>query len=95
MPDHEIRFVCQTHGDHGVLEVVPRVEGVLLTRLVETFEADAGMQPTGDAYGGLIPRFFRFGPMEDHFHGRSTTASGPKTPVLGCACVEWGCPADC
>lgn len=53
MPDHEIQFVCQTHGDHGVLEVVPRVEGVLLTWLVDTFEADAGMLPTGDAYGGL------------------------------------------
>lgn len=49
------------------------------------------MQPAGDAYGGLIPKFFRFGPMEDHFHGRSAGAMGPKTPVLGCECGEWGC----
>ncbi|WP_326770630.1 hypothetical protein OG978_43610 (plasmid) [Streptomyces sp. NBC_01591] len=31
------------------------------------------------------------GPMKDHFHGRSTGAMGPKTPVLGCECGEWGC----
>ena len=49
------------------------------------------MRPAGGAYGGLIPQFFRFGPMEDHFHGRSTDAMGPKTPVLGCECGEWGC----
>jgi hypothetical protein len=41
--------------------------------------------------GGLIPEFFRFGPMQDHFLGRSTNAMGPKTPVLGCECGEWGC----
>ncbi len=49
------------------------------------------MQPAGDAYGGLIPQYFGFGPMEDHFHGRSTDAMGPRTPVLGCECGEWGC----
>ncbi|MEU0647840.1 hypothetical protein [Streptomyces umbrinus] len=51
----------------------------------------AGMQPAGDAYGGLIPEFFHFGPIRDHFLGRSTNAMGPKTPVLGCECGEWGC----
>ncbi|WP_234392319.1 hypothetical protein [Streptomyces sp. WM6378] len=59
--------------------------------MIDQFETDAGMQPAGDAYGGLIPQFFRFGPMEGHFHGRSTGAMGPKTPVLGCGCGEWGC----
>lgn len=29
------------------------------------------MQPAGNAYGGLIPQYFRFGPMEAHFHGHS------------------------
>ncbi|WP_051844930.1 hypothetical protein [Streptomyces sp. NRRL S-813] len=91
MTSHEIRFECRRHDDRGVLEVVPRIDGIPLTNLIDQFETGAGMQPAGDAYGGLIPQFFRFGPMEDHFHGRSTGAMGPKTPVLGCECGEWGC----
>jgi hypothetical protein len=88
---NEIRFDYQQHGDRDVLEIIPRIDGAPLTDLIDRFETDAGMQPAGNAYGGLIPRFFRFGPMEDHFHGRSTSAMGPKTPVLGCECGEWGC----
>jgi hypothetical protein len=65
--------------------------GIALTELIDRFEADAGMQPAGDAYGGLILQYFRFGRMDDHFHGRSADAMGPKTPVLGCECGEWGC----
>jgi hypothetical protein len=87
----EIQFDCHHRNDLGVLEVVPCVDGIPLTELIDRFETDAGMKPAGGAYGGLIPRFFRFGPMEDHFHGRSTSATGPKTPLLGCECGEWGC----
>jgi hypothetical protein len=29
--------------------------------------------------------------MQDHFLGQSTDAMGPKTPLLGCECGEWGC----
>ncbi len=91
MASNEIQFDRQHRDDLGVLEVVPRIDGVPLTELIDRFEADAGMQPAGDAYGGLIPQFYRFGPMEDHFHGRSTNSMGPKTPLLGCECGEWGC----
>ncbi|QYN26369.1 hypothetical protein K1T34_37645 [Amycolatopsis sp. DSM 110486] len=79
------------HNREDVVEIVPRIDGVLLTELIDAFEISAGMHPAGDAYGGLIPEFFRFGPMDEHFHGRSTRAMGPKTPVLGCECGEWGC----
>jgi hypothetical protein len=88
---NEIRFDCEQRDDHGVLEVVPRIDGIALTVLIDGFEAHAGMQPAGDAYGGLIPQYFRFGPMDGHFYGRSAGAMGPKTPVLGCECGEWGC----
>ncbi|MFF9135684.1 hypothetical protein ACF1AY_35015 [Streptomyces sp. NPDC014776] len=91
MASNEIRFDRQQREDRGVLEIVLRIDGKLLTELIDRFELDAGMQPAGDAYGGLIPEFFRFGPLEDHFHGRSTNAMGPKTPLLGCECGEWGC----
>ncbi|WP_158842969.1 hypothetical protein [Saccharothrix deserti] len=91
MANNRIQFDLQRRDDLGVREVVPRVDGVPLTELIDRFEANAGMQPSGDAYGGLIPQYFRFGPMEDHFHGRPTNAMGPKTPLLGCECGEWGC----
>ena len=29
--------------------------------------------------------------MEDHFYGQSIDSMGPKKPVLGCECGEWGC----
>ncbi|MET7890199.1 hypothetical protein [Streptomyces mirabilis] len=91
MTRNEIRFVCRRRGDAGALVIVPRIDGAPLTKLIDGFEIAAGMKPVGDAYGGLIPEFFRFGPMLDHFLGRSTNAMGPKTPVLGCECGEWGC----
>ncbi|MFG2909188.1 hypothetical protein ACGF13_29490 [Kitasatospora sp. NPDC048286] len=91
MTNQDIHFDCRRHAERGVLEVVPCIDRIPLTNLIDQFETDAGMQPAGDAYGGLIPQFFRFGPMEDHFHGQSTGAMGPKTPVLGCECGEWGC----
>ncbi|WP_327257139.1 hypothetical protein [Streptomyces sp. NBC_01244] len=91
MTSNDIRFDCRHRSDGGPLVIVPRIDGALLTELIDGFEIAAGMQPAGDAYGGLIPEFFRFGPMQDHFIGRSTNAMGPKTPVLGCECGEWGC----
>ncbi|MFI9596715.1 hypothetical protein [Nonomuraea sp. NPDC052265] len=91
MISNEIRFDCRHHGDGGALVIVPRIDGTPLTELIDRFEITAGMQPAGDAYGGLIPRYFRFGLMQDHFLGRSTNAMGPKTPILGCECGEWGC----
>ncbi|MFG3350159.1 hypothetical protein ACGF1Z_34490 [Streptomyces sp. NPDC048018] len=90
MISNEIRFDCQHRGDRGPLVVVPHIDGAPLTELIDEYEIAAGMQPAGDAYGGLIPEFFRFGPMQDHFLGLSTSAMGPKIPVLGCECGEWG-----
>ncbi|GAA1934385.1 hypothetical protein [Streptantibioticus ferralitis] len=76
MASNEIRFEHRQKDERGVFEVVPSVDGTPLTQLIDRFETKAGMQPAGDAYGGLIPDFFRFGPMQDHFHGRSTDAMG-------------------
>lgn len=80
MISNQIRFDCHHRGDGGPLVVVPHIDGAPLTELIDGFEISAGMEPAGDAYGGLIPQFFRFGPMQDHFLGRSTSAMGPKTP---------------
>ncbi|MGK5550322.1 hypothetical protein ACSNOI_01795 [Actinomadura kijaniata] len=88
---NEIQFRYEQHGDDGVFAILPHIDGAPLTELIDSFELTAGMQPAGDAYGGLIPQFFRFGSMQDHFLGWSTTSMHPKTPVLGCECGEWGC----
>lgn len=88
MDRNEILFEYTRDDDHEPYEVVVRIDGTDLTELIDGFELGAGMRPAGDAYGGLVPAFFRFGSMDDHFHGRT---AGAKTPVLGCECGEWGC----
>lgn len=61
MTSQATRFGCRRQTDRGVLEAVPCIDGVPLTHLMDQFEADAGMQPAGDARAGLVPQFFRFG----------------------------------
>ncbi len=70
--------------------VVPRVDGVPLTDLIDRFELAAGMQPAGGAYGGLRPGSAWNFRIDDHFHGRSSMTTGTKTPVLVCQCGAWG-----
>ncbi|MGW4118101.1 hypothetical protein [Nocardia sp. NPDC004711] len=62
-----------------------------MTDLIDSFEISASMQPAGGVYGGLVPRFVRFGRAMDHFHGSSPLTTGQKTPVLVCSCGELGC----
>lgn len=83
----EVRFDHQYRGDLGTYEVVPQVDGVPLTELIDRFELAAGMKPAGDAYGGLVTRAFRFDATENHFHGQPAN----PTPVLACDCGDRGC----
>lgn len=86
---NEVRFLVDEREDLDAHEVVPVIDGDLLTDLIEAFERAAGMEPTG-GYGGLIPAFFD--PLDQHFHGvRSGVRPGAKTPLLACDCGEWGC----
>ncbi|MGW6726046.1 hypothetical protein ACWF9G_09095 [Nocardia sp. NPDC055029] len=70
--------------------IMPRIDTIPLTDLIDTFEIRAGMEPAGDAYGGLAPLFFRFESANDHFHG-SSSLTRQKTLVLACSCGELGC----
>jgi hypothetical protein len=88
---NEIAFVIRDRADLRTLEVVPAIDGVLLTDLVGTYELGLAMDPAGHAYGGLVPALYRFGAMDRHYRGGSTEAFGPAIPVLGCECGEWGC----
>jgi hypothetical protein len=91
MPRHqEIEFVVQDRPDLGAVEIVPAVDGVLLTTMVAAYEAAAvrACRP----YGGLVPARYRFGAMDRHFRGGSTESFGPATPVLACGdCGDWVC----
>ena len=87
--DHVTFLVRERAG--GVLEVIPQIEGVPLTKLIDGYELRAGMDPAGGVYGGLIPSSYPFGAMERHFRGGSTETFGPATPVLGGECGDWGC----
>ncbi|MFD5180994.1 hypothetical protein ACFWM1_34645 [Nocardia sp. NPDC058379] len=77
-------------GRTDVHQIMPRIDTIPLTDLIDTFEICAGMEPAGDAYGGLVPVFFRLEPAMDHFHG-SSYVMRQKAPVLACSCGEMGC----
>jgi hypothetical protein len=85
-----ITFVVRVRPDLRAVEVVPCIGDRLLTDLIDRYEQAAGMQPAGGRYGGLVPGRYRFGGMDRHFRGGSTEAFGPRTPVLGCECGDWG-----
>jgi hypothetical protein len=73
---------------HGDVSVVPTIDGIRLTDIVHNYERTMGYLPA-DAYGGLIPSWFNFGPLDHHYEGRGFCA--PQAVVLGCECGEWGC----
>ena len=77
----------------GALEIVPMINGARLTDLVHAHEKRNGWTPD-DAYGGLIPAYFNFGPMADHYRGCGgdwLDEQPRQAPLLGCGCGEWGC----
>jgi hypothetical protein len=91
MASHKVQFDLEWRDYIEAREVAVRVNGVPLKILIENFEAKSEMDFLEDAYGGLVQQYFPFGPLDDNFHGRSTTTMGPKTPLLGCVCGAWGC----
>lgn len=86
-----VHFEVNARSDlGGVTEILPAIGGEPLMALIHTFEVVQGYQPSG-AYGGIIPTHFRFGPLDEHYLGRSSERPGAKVPLLGCECGEWGC----
>lgn len=83
-----LRFEFHPPSEMDGPVAVPYVDDVALTDLIDRFELAAGLSPAGGAYGGLIPRYFS-GTMTEHFHGLD--AEEGKTPLLACACGDWGC----
>ena len=81
-------------NDSKVLAVTPAVNGVRLPDLVTKFEEAKNYEPVG-GYGGIIPGWFDYGPLEKYFLGEygqdSYWAKLGTAYILGCKCGEVGC----
>lgn len=66
---------------------------VLLTKTISKFEREHGMNDPAGGYGPLVPGWFNYGPLDQHFLGNSSTKSAGKKGdyVLACECGEVGC----
>ena len=74
---------------------MPVVNGVSLAEMVTAFENDQHFEPAG-GYGGLIPQWFEYGPLDRYFLGEfeenSHFAREGRMYLLGCGdCGEVGC----
>ncbi len=74
------------------LSIVPLVDGVRLTKLIEDFERACRFEPAG-GYAGLVPCNFNFGPLDQYFMAASTEPifEHKRHYLLGCQCGEVGC----
>ena len=90
-----LSFTIQPIPDYkvAVLTLVPVFNGTGLTELVMQFERERGFDPAG-GYGGLVPSFFTYGPLDRYFMAEPTDNYWARMGgyyVLGCECGEVGC----
>jgi hypothetical protein len=83
-----------------VTVVTPVIDGVELTELVTQFEIAQGYNDPAGQYGGLVPDWFNYGPLDRYFLADTTSSYFANNPariyVLGCECGEVGCwPLEC
>jgi len=78
----------------GTVVVMPLVDGTLLSEMIAAFEREQHFEPAG-GYGGLIPEWFKYGPLDRYFLGDfesdSYFARMGRVYLLGCQCGEVGC----
>src|SRR5215471_18215401 len=78
----------------GVFAIRPAVNGTPLTDMISSFERDQDFKPAG-TYGGLIPQWANYGPLDRYFLGdfgqKSYFVRMGAVYLLGCQCGEVGC----
>lgn len=78
----------------GAFVITPILNEIPLTELVQSFERERGFEPAG-GYGGLIPQWFKYGPLDRYFLGHfdkdSYFGRMGRIYLLGCTCGEVGC----
>jgi len=72
--------------------IVPVLDGIQLTAMIEDFERSHGYEPLG-GYAGLVPTAYKYGPLDLYFMGETNKENYDKTGyyLLGCSCGEVGC----
>ena len=96
-----ISFSCEVFEDPRIkaISITPFIGGVPLTQLISDFEKAKEYDPAG-GYAGIVPAFFRYGPLDEYFLGESEPHSYwgeiGGVYVLGCSCGEASCwPLQC
>jgi hypothetical protein len=83
--------IQQFEGTHAV---IPLLDGTSLIEMVSAFESEQGFDVAG-GYGGLIPEWFKYGPLERYYLGDfdpdSYFVQKGGVYLLGCDCGEVGC----
>lgn len=79
----------------GAVAITPSIDGVALSALVTDFERSNGYSDPAGGYGGIVPAFFSYGPLEMYFRGQAgNQGEGDRDDeiyVLACDCGEVGC----
>jgi hypothetical protein len=75
-------------------QVVPVIDAVSLSDRVTAFETARGYTDPAGGYGGIVPAFMNYGPLDDYFLGRGVSPCRQDDGtqyLLGCECGEVGC----
>jgi hypothetical protein len=89
----QLTFLIESLGENDPTpSVMPMIEGIRLTELIEKFERSRGYEPAG-GYAGLVPSRINLGPLYEYFMAESPSESTRSVGyyLLGCTCGEAGC----
>jgi hypothetical protein len=79
----------------GYLAVTPTLDDIPLSTLVAAYENAKGYTDPAGGYGGLVPAFFSYGPLESYFLGQAgnqgESDNDQEIYLLACECGELGC----
>ena len=76
---------------NAVLSIVPIMNGIRLTALIEEFERESQYEPAG-GYAGIVPAHVNFDPLDQYFLATNPNSSfADRLWLLGCSCGEVGC----
>jgi hypothetical protein len=89
------RLTFNIADDQGSVAITPAIDGIALTALVTDFEHANGYSDPAGGYGGIIPAYFSYGPLDCYFRGKGGNQGesdrDSEIYVLACDCGEVGC----
>lgn len=80
--------------DGAAIAVTPCIDGTSLSDLAQAYEISRGYDDPAGGYGGLVPKYLDYGPLDEYFLARGESpgrqANGAQY-LLGCQCGDVGC----